>query len=422
MQRQTLTELRAVVLQRYQLGELKSDDPEFGRLVLAPLQRVASADKVGLLLLGPTGSGKTHLAQCYHYACPRRDKDFVTIDCSQVTSAETLAAELFGYAPNSGYANAPPRGRHGKAQLADGGTLFIDEIGSMPLDLQQRLLRVIQQGTFTPLGASQERTVDVQIIAATHEDLGVLVRERRFREDLYWRLCEIVIRLPALDQRPADLPALARIFLAEAKARFKRPLPRDFTDAALRQLMRHPWSQHGNIRGLQHTINRAVLLADEDQAMLDVGDLNLAAPFPYAGTATAPSMAVSATPSVVDPAQPMDEEALRDALRRSIARYRGNARAMSGDPELARALGYPPGELPLSTLNYRIRELGLRTELTQARTRHTSGRYQEIVDAILEHRSGVAAAKALGITRDALTWQLRKAGTSVRKILADEGL
>src|SRR5205823_3148931 len=120
----------------YGFGALKSRDPGFAHHVLEPLRRIAKADRVGLLLLGPTGSGKTWLAHAFHCESARRDGAFVVFDCAQVTSAETLAAELFGFAPLSGYTNAPPRGRHGKAQLAHGGTLFVDEVGALPAELQ----------------------------------------------------------------------------------------------------------------------------------------------------------------------------------------------------------------------------------------------------------------------------------------------
>src|SRR5262249_31711064 len=124
--RREVQELRASAAGRWALGRYETHDPWFAENVLEPLRRVSSASKVGILLLGPTGSGKSHLAQAYHYACPRKAGPFVTLDCSQVTSAETLASELFGYAANSGYANAPAKGRPGKAQSAHGGTLFVD--------------------------------------------------------------------------------------------------------------------------------------------------------------------------------------------------------------------------------------------------------------------------------------------------------
>src|SRR5262249_35425080 len=144
----------------------------------------------GLLLLGPTGSGKTYLAQAYHSESSRRNGPFVVLDCAQTLSPETLGPELFGYAKNSGYANTPKAGLKGKAELAHHGTLFLDEIGALPSDLQQTLLRLVEEGVYSPLGSSENRRVDLQIIAASNEDLEALVHRGGFREDLYHRLRE----------------------------------------------------------------------------------------------------------------------------------------------------------------------------------------------------------------------------------------
>ncbi|MEO1268773.1 MAG: sigma 54-interacting transcriptional regulator, partial [Myxococcota bacterium] len=243
------------------LGQFTTRDRWFARHVIEPLNRVSHAHKVSILLLGPTGAGKTWLAEAYHHQCPRHDAPFITLDCAQVTSVETLSAELFGYAPNSGYANAPKRGRPGKALLADQGTLFIDEIGTLPAELQQRLLRLLERGTFSPLGSSEQSQVDLQIIAATNEDLQSLVRQGRFREDLFWRISDVTVQLPPLSDRVSDIPALAEVFLTRALDRSGRHTITGFSDAAMSQLMAHPWARAGNIRGLERSILRSVLLA-----------------------------------------------------------------------------------------------------------------------------------------------------------------
>jgi transcriptional regulator with PAS, ATPase and Fis domain len=190
-----------------------------------------------------------------------------------VTSQETLGAELFGYAPRSGFANAPPGGRPGAAELADGGTLFIDEIGCLPVELQQKLLALIQTGTYSRLGSSERRQVDVQVIAATNEDLRELVRRRRFREDLLWRLSVFVVELPPLNERAADIPHLARRFLLGAAEQFERREIRGLKDRALSALLHHDWSRSGNVRGLEHTISRSVLLAPPGVRELDAEHL-----------------------------------------------------------------------------------------------------------------------------------------------------
>ena len=274
-----LLDLRRAAAKDYALGDFTTRDPWFAKNVLVPLQRISKADRVCLLLLGPTGSGKSHLAHAYHFESPRRNRPFIVLDCAQVTSEQTLAAELFGYAPRSGFANAPEQGRAGAASLADGGTLFIDEIGCLSLELQQRFLSLLQTGSFSPLGSSQRKTVDLQILAATNEALETQVQKGRFREDLMWRLSELILRLPSLNDRPADIQPLAEQFLQRARARFGRGDGLGFTAPALTKLLRHDWSRAGNIRGLEQTVHRSLLLAAPGTRLLEESDLRFSADF-----------------------------------------------------------------------------------------------------------------------------------------------
>lgn len=363
--RSELKGLREEVQQYARLGRYETRDPVFAGQVLGPLQAVSRADRVGILLLGPTGSGKSYLAQAYHYESARRGGPFVVLDCAQVTNAETLSAELFGYAPRSGYANAPLSGRPGKAQLAHKGTLFIDEIGCLPLELQHRLLRLIQTGLYSPLGSSDEVQVDVQIIAATLEALLKLVQEKRFREDLYWRLSELVVELPPLSARPADIPGLAQKFLDDARVRYGRKDIRAFTPEAIARLQAHDWSRAGNLRGLEHTVNRSLLLAPAGQVLLDVTQLRLDAipggahgPEFASASATAPPHASAPVPAPTPPhaAAPGTSDVVDEALA-------------------------------------------------------------AIQAALRQHGSATYAARALGMSRDALIWQLRRAGLTVRNVL-----
>jgi transcriptional regulator with GAF, ATPase, and Fis domain len=355
--REHLRSLQQAAAQDFRLGDAETRDPELAQRVLMPLKRVAQADKVSLLLIGPTGSGKTHLARAYHYESPRRDAPFIVLDCAQITSEQTMAAELFGYAPRSGFANAPPAGRPGAAQLAHRGSLFIDEVGTLPSELQQRLLALIQTGTYSPLGSSESRHADIQIITATNEDLERLVQERRFREDLYWRLSVVTIRLPPLSERKADIPGLAERFLEKARRQFGRRDVIRLSKDAVEALVAYDWSLGGNIRGLENTIYRSVLLAPPNRRSLGAKDLH------FQLLLGAPSAARQHGAS-----GPLHQAAPPDAA---------------------------------------------------ARRRNWPEEIEQIRAAILEHTFATQAAKALGITYSTLVWKLRRAGLSIRDVLAE---
>jgi transcriptional regulator with PAS, ATPase and Fis domain len=423
--REQLRESRRAESERYRLGRYTTCDPAFADHVLRPLRRAAAADRVCLLLLGPTGSGKSHLAHAYHHESPRRDGPFVVLDCSQVTSEQTLAAELFGYAPRSGFANAPERGRRGAAARAHGGTLFIDEIAALPPALQQRLLTLIQTGSHSPLGTSERQQVDLQVIAATNEDLDQLVREGAFREDLYWRISELTIDLPPLNERTADIPALAEAFLESARQRFSKHNPRGFTSQALGALLHHDWSAAGNIRGLEHTVHRSVLLAAPEAELLDAGDLQFQRmQQPESSRRRLPLVRARSTARRSDPATPLAAQQLAALLERKIREHAGRASTIAADPEVAHAFGYSGNSMPCSTLCLKIRRLGLSAVVEAERRQqrralgHEAPEMDLIVSAIRQHRSGAAAARSLGISRDVLGWRLRSAGLSVRGILA----
>lgn len=363
-----LREVAATAAREYRLGDFVTRDPHFAEKVIALLQRVSRADRVHLMLLGPSGSGKSYLAQAYHYACPRRNGPFVVLDCAQITSAETLSAELFGYTPRSGYVNAPTDGRPGKAQLADRGTLFIDEVGCLPSELQQRLLRLIQTGRYSPLGGSEERQVDLQIITATNEDLSSLVQQRRFREDLYWRLAELVVQLPPLSQRPADIPPLAQRLLERACERYQVSQLKGFAPQALTLLVQHDWSRAGNLRGLEHTIHRSVLLAPPDLHWLDAQHLQLQSPFEY------------------------------------------------------RVGGFTPAPAPRGALEDPIRSMPDTTDISTPDTPSDmtpDTELEALKAAIQRYGSGTRAARMVGISRHTLVGRLRKAGLNIRDILGD---
>jgi DNA-binding NtrC family response regulator len=223
--------------------------------------RVARAD-VRVLITGPNGAGKERIAQIVHANSAIRSAPFVAINCGAIPS-ELIEAELFG--AEAGAFTGANRARTGRFEQADGGTLFLDEIGDLPIAGQVKLLRVLETGQFEMLGSSRTRSARVRVVSATNADLPALIREGRFREDLYYRLNVIEISVPSLSERPADILPLARHFLGEALK---------LSDDAAAALLAHDWP--GNVRELRNSIERAKLLAREQ--LVKAADLNLPAP------------------------------------------------------------------------------------------------------------------------------------------------
>jgi DNA-binding NtrC family response regulator len=222
--------------------------------------RVARAE-VRVLISGPNGAGKERIAQIVHANSALRAGPFVAVNCGAIP-AELIEAELFG--AEAGAYTGANRTRTGRFEAANGGTLFLDEIGDLPLAGQVKLLRVLETGQFEMLGSSKTRTAHVRILSATNADLAALIREGRFREDLYYRLNVIDIAVPALADRPADILPLARHFLGASL---------QLSDDAATALMAHDWP--GNVRELRNSIERAKLLARD--SMVAAADLNLPA-------------------------------------------------------------------------------------------------------------------------------------------------
>lgn len=207
-----------------------------------------------VLLTGETGTGKELLAHAIHNASPRVGKNFVSVNTAAIPE-NLLEAELFGAAPGA-YTGADRKGRDGKLKLADGGTLFLDEIGDMPLALQPKLLRVLQEQEIEPLGSNRLTKINVRVIAATSVDLTARVAEGRFRSDLYYRLNVLQLELPPLRMRLDDLPLLAERLLEDISIRIGQPLEID--PDAIAELARYPWP--GNVRELRNVLERAVLM------------------------------------------------------------------------------------------------------------------------------------------------------------------
>jgi transcriptional regulator with PAS, ATPase and Fis domain len=220
-------------------------------------RRVATTDST-VLLLGETGTGKELLAHAIHAAGARAAQAFVSVNIAAVPET-LLEAEFFGVAPGA-YTGAERKGRDGKFKLADGGTLFLDEIGDMPLALQSKLLRVLQEQEVEPLGSNRVERVDVRVIAATSRDLAAMVAQGAFRADLYYRLNVLPIRLPALRERLADLEALVDA-LADDISRRSGLSHKSVSAEALDRLAHQPWP--GNIRELRNVLEQASLMTDD---------------------------------------------------------------------------------------------------------------------------------------------------------------
>jgi transcriptional regulator with PAS, ATPase and Fis domain len=322
-------------------------------------RRVAATGST-VLLLGETGTGKELLAQAIHAASPRAARPFVAVNIAAVPEG-LLEAECFGVAPGA-YTGADRKGREGKWKLADGGTLFLDEIGDMPLALQSKLLRVIEEQAVEPLGSNRVERVDVRLVAATSRDLAAMVGQGRFRADLYYRLAVLPIRLPPLRERPADVEALVEA-LAEDIARRTGLPPRPLAPAALEWLAAQPWP--GNVRQLRNALEQATLMSDDavlearhfrDALALEGGDTTApslveGAPAVEPARAAPPAVAVPAALAAARPPPPAPTRALRPlaeqveevelaALRAALEATRGNRVAAARLLRMSRAALY----------------------------------------------------------------------------------
>lgn len=225
------------------------------RTTLARVDMVAPTDAT-VLITGESGTGKELIAEAIHQRSNRARNPLVRVNCSAIPR-ELFESEFFGHV--KGAFTGAMRDRTGRFQLADGGTLFLDEVGEIPLELQGKLLRVLQEGTFERIGEDRSRSVDVRIITATNRDLRREVAEGRFRQDLFFRLSVFPLELPPLRARKEDIPLLARHFVAASCRRVNLPEPR-LTSSFIEALRNQPWP--GNVRELQNAIERAVILAD----------------------------------------------------------------------------------------------------------------------------------------------------------------
>jgi two-component system NtrC family response regulator len=280
------------------LGGLVTASPEMLK-VTRTIERVASAN-VSVLLLGASGTGKELLARGLHDASPRAKGAFVAINCAAIPE-NLLEAELFGH--EKGAFTGAVKTTEGKIEQAHGGTLFLDEIGDVPLPLQVKLLRFLQERVIERIGGRKAIPVDTRIVCATHQNLEAMIAAGSFREDLYYRLAEIVVPIPSLAERPGDAGLLARHFLRRFTKEMN-PAVKGLAPDALAAIDSHGWP--GNVRELENRMKRAVIMADA--RLIGAADLDLAG-----GTDDAPLNLKAAR-----------EAADRNAIRHALARTEGN--------------------------------------------------------------------------------------------------
>src|SRR5215213_6579700 len=252
------------------LGTMITAAPEMLK-VARTIERVANAN-VSVMLLGASGTGKELLARAVHDKSERRDGAFVAINCAAIPE-NLLEAELFGH--ERGAFTGAVKANIGKIEMAQGGTLFLDEVGDIPLPLQVKLLRFLQERVIERIGGRQPIAVDTRIVCATRQDLDAMTSDGRFREDLYYRLAEIVVKIPSLAERPGDAALLARHFVNRFGKELN-PKVQSLSPDALAAIDAYPWP--GNVRELENRIKRAVIMAEERTIAAEDLDLPGAAP------------------------------------------------------------------------------------------------------------------------------------------------
>ena len=241
------------------------------RRVLQMVETVAWGDST-VLLLGETGTGKELIARAIHNHSPRADRPFVKLNCAAIPTG-LLESELFGHERGS-FTGAIAQ-KIGRLELAHRGSLFLDEIGDIPLELQPKLLRILQEQDFERLGSTRTQKVNIRIVAATHRDLEGMILEKLFRSDLYYRLNVFPIRVPPLRERPDDIPVLVQHFVLQATRRMRKRID-TIPPETMEALIQHQWP--GNIRELENVIERAVILCSGPELRLSPRDLNPRAP------------------------------------------------------------------------------------------------------------------------------------------------
>ncbi|HEY3496172.1 MAG TPA: sigma-54 dependent transcriptional regulator [Polyangiaceae bacterium] len=337
--RQEVEELRRQVGEGGGLAQQMGSSPEIAR-VIEQVKTVAASD-FSVLILGETGIGKELVAQAIHRQSERRARSFVALDCGAIPES-LIESELFGH--EKGAFTGAERRKEGRFHLAEGGTLFLDEVGNLPLGLQAKLLRVLESRQLHAVGSVKATALDVRFVAATNETLQEHATTGRFRADLYFRLAQYTIHLPALRARVADIPELARRFMEEASVELRRPLHEIDTDA-IASLQKYAWP--GNVRELRNVMRQAVLesktlVLRSDDVQRFLGRPGAALP---GGSRSGPGR------SLREAAEAAAREAERQIINETLLATRGNksqaARALSTD---------------YKTLHLKMKTLGIRAK------------------------------------------------------------
>jgi formate hydrogenlyase transcriptional activator len=332
--------LEEEIRSEFNFEEIVGESPALKR-ALAQLELVAPAGTT-VLILGETGTGKELIARAIHNRSPRRERTFVKINCAAIP-AGLLESELFGH--ERGAFTGAISQKIGRFELADRGTLFLDEVADIPLELQPKLLRVLQEQEFERLGSNRTQRVDVRVVAATNGDLAKLVAERAFRSDLYYRLNVFPIQIPALRERREDVPLLVRYFVQKFSRRLNKAVeyvPAEAMDA----LANYAWP--GNIRELENLIERAVLLSPGKELRVPVSELKSAAATADSSSSLTSSTFSSSPTSVISTLEEAERQHILRALRQTEWR-------IAGPKGAAALLG-----MKRTTLQARLRKLKIR--------------------------------------------------------------
>lgn len=354
----TNTYLQEEIRNEHNFGEIIGNDVRL-RETLKVVEQVAAADST-VLILGETGTGKELIARAIHDRSPRRERPLVKVNCGAI-SAGLVESELFGHV--RGAFTGALQNRDGRFKLADGGTIFLDEVGELPLDTQVKLLRVLQEQQFEPIGSSKTIQVNVRVVAATNRDLEEMVRQGKFRADLYYRLNVVPLRVPPLRERASDIYLLATFFAQKFARKMGRPIAA-IQEEVMKRLLAYPWP--GNIRELQNVIERAVILSPGNSLILaeelraptitPAPAQRSANPLPPAASSTQPARSIPSPASPAGPVGAAETASMEAVERRHLeAILQQTGWMIEGERGAAKALGLNP-----STLRSRMQKLGIK--------------------------------------------------------------